>query len=327
MSGLSRKCVGIIGAGVSGLVSAVNMYKVDIQPIVFDKASDIGGMWNVDLKPCWNSMRTNISKFSTALSDFSWPKDASIFPSQREVYQYLLNYVQQSLPKDVFRLNTQVINVFYSNDKWTIEYRTKSNEISSEQFDFVIIASGFFDCPHIPDNITDLSSFQGTLLHSCDYRSPEQVRNKRVIIAGASMSAAEIAADMATSAEHITHIVPHCFWSMPRFKPLIPNDPTSPFLPIDLVMFRRSKRKSSHEIILRNSDENKRINEYFRLITDNSQKSSKLIDANDEKPGFIAISDMYAEWTRADKITLKQGRLVKVENDGTSGIIIKNIRI
>jgi len=316
MSNLSRKCVGIIGAGVSGLVSAVNMSKVGIEPIVFDKASDIGGMWNVNLKPCWNSMRTNVSKFTTGLSDFSWPKDAPIFPNQQEVYQYLLNYIQQSLSKDVFRLNTQVLNISYSNNKWTIKYCTQSNDILSEQFDFIIIASGFFDCPHMPDNINDLSSFHGTLLHSCDYRSPEQVRNKRVIIAGASMSAAEIVADMAISAKHITHIIPHCFWSIPRFRPLIPNDPASPFLPGDLITFRRSRRTSSHEIILQNSEQNKKINEYLRLVTGN-QKSANLTDINDENPAFIAVSDMYAEWTRSDKIILKQGRLIKIEQNGT----------
>jgi cation diffusion facilitator CzcD-associated flavoprotein CzcO len=169
----------------------------------------------------------------------------------------------------------------------------------------------------MPKNINHLESFQGTLLHSSDYRSPEQVRNKRVIIAGASMSAAEIASDMAISAEHIIHIVPHCFWSIPRYQPLIPNDPASPFLPIDLIVYRRSTRTSTHENVLPNGDANKKINEYFRLITGNSQKSSKLIDANDEKPAFISISDMYAEWNRAGKITLKQGRLIEVDHDGT----------
>jgi cation diffusion facilitator CzcD-associated flavoprotein CzcO len=317
MTNSSRKCVAIIGAGVSGLVSAVNMYRVGIQPIVFDKASNIGGMWNIDIKPCWNSMRTNISKFSTALSDFAWPKDAPLFPSQREVYLYLCNYIQQSLPGNIFRFNTQVTNITYSNDKWTLQYSTKLNHISSEQFDFIIIASGFFDHPHIPENITDLSSFQGTLMHSCEYRSPEQVRDKRVIIIGASMSAAEIAADMSTSAKHIIHIVPHSFWSMPRFIPLKPNDPVSPFLPIDFVFYRRSQRTSNHEILFRTGDEYKKLNGYLRLITNNSQQSSSLIDANDENPPFIAISDMYAEWNRAGKIILKQGRLVKVEKDGT----------
>jgi dimethylaniline monooxygenase (N-oxide forming) len=320
---MSKKRVAIVGAGVSGLVSAVNMYKIGIDPIVFDKESGIGGMWNTDLKPCWKSMRTNISKFSTALSDFSWPKDTSLFPTQREVYLYLSAYVQQSLPKDVFRLNTQVRNITYSNDKWTVQYSTNSNRQTSEQFDFVIIASGFFDCPYIPDNITDLSSFQGTLIHSSDYRSPEQVRNKRVIIVGASMSAAQIADDMATSATHIIHVAPHNFWSIPRFIPLIPNDPLSPFLPLDLVFYRRSRRTSNHEILFRNNDDYKKTNEYFRLLTGENQTT---FDINDENPPFIAISDMYNQWNRVGKITLKQGRLNQVQKDGTYGVIIKNIR-
>jgi hypothetical protein len=126
----------------------------------------------------------------------------------------------------------------------------------------------------MPDNIIDLSSFQSTLLHSCDYRSSEQVRNKRVILAGASTNAAEIVSDMGISAEHIIHIVPHCFWSIPSFIPLIPKDPASSFIPLDLVTFRRSNRTSREEIIFRNSDENKKQNEYFRLLTGDSQKIS-----------------------------------------------------
>jgi hypothetical protein len=37
-------------------------------------------MWNTDLKPGWNSLKTNISKFFTTSSDFSWPTDAPLFP-------------------------------------------------------------------------------------------------------------------------------------------------------------------------------------------------------------------------------------------------------
>ncbi|CAF3828287.1 unnamed protein product [Adineta steineri] len=299
MSNSPQKNVAIIGAGVSGLVSAVHMYRAGIQPIVFDKASDLGGMWNVNIRPCWNSMQTNISKFSTALSDFAWPKDTPLFPNQKDVYVYLTNYIQQSLPnKDIFRFNTQVKNITYSNNKWTIKYCTKSNDISSEQFDFVIVASGFFDYPYIP-NIINLSSFHGTLIHSSDYRSPEQVRDKNVIIVGSSMSAAQVASDMATSAKHVTHIISQNFWCLPRFIPLIPNNPISPFLPIDFVFYRQSKRISSQEIVFRNNDDYKKMNDYLKLITDNGQESSKFINTNDEQPAFIAISDTYNEWNRA----------------------------
>ena len=58
----------------------------------------------------------------------------------------------------------------------------------------------------MPDDIIGLSSFQGTIMHSSGYCSPEQVRNKRVIIAGASMNAVKTAADMATTAKHVKYV-------------------------------------------------------------------------------------------------------------------------
>ncbi|CAM4782547.1 unnamed protein product [Rotaria magnacalcarata] len=89
MSSHNRKCVAIIGEGVSGIVTTVNMFRVGIQPTIFEKASNI-------------------------------------------------------------------------------------DKTSYEQYDFVIVASGFFDCPYVPKEIENLSSFPGTLMHSSAYRSPEQ---------------------------------------------------------------------------------------------------------------------------------------------------------
>lgn len=186
-------------------------------------------------------MQTISSKFFTGLTDFPWPTHAPLFPNQREVYQYLSNYVQQLLPNDIFQLNIQVTNINHSKDiepHWTIDYSTISNDIISAQFDFVIIATGFFGSSYMPNNIHGLSSFHDMIMHSNDYRSLEQVRNRRVIVAGASVSAAEIVADMATTAQQVIHIATHNFWAILQFIPLIPNDPSSPFLSLDFVSFR-----------------------------------------------------------------------------------------
>ncbi|CAF4790398.1 unnamed protein product [Rotaria sp. Silwood1] len=120
-------------------------------------------------------MKINISKFSITLSDFTWPKDKPVFPSQRDVYSYLSNYIRQSISYDIFQFNPQAF----------LKYLHKS------------------------DNIIDDLTFQGTFMHISDYRSPEQVRNKRVILVGASMSATEIAANMVITVKHIVHIAPH----------------------------------------------------------------------------------------------------------------------
>ncbi|CAF2335029.1 unnamed protein product [Rotaria sp. Silwood2] len=120
--------------------------------------------------------------------------------------------IPQSLLHDIFQFNTHATNVIYSKDRkshWT---------------------ERFFEYHHIPDNIIDLSTLQDTFMYSNDYRSSEQVRNKRGILVGISMSTTKIAADMATSAKHIIHMAPYTFWSVPHLLPLITNDSSSPFL-------------------------------------------------------------------------------------------------
>lgn len=321
MSDTSENCAAIIGAGVSGLVAATHLHRVGIRPVVFDKAAGIGGMWNVHLNPSWKSMQTNISKFTTVLADCPWPEDTPLFPNQAEVYSYLCNYARYSLPEKTFQLSTEITQVRCSDNEavpWTLEYRTSTNSICTAHFKFVIVASGFFGAPHIPDSIRGLSQFPGQLLHSNDYRSSDQVRDKRVIIVGASMSAAEIAADTAPAAKQIIHIASRNFWSLPRFIPLAPKDPSSAFLPVDLVSYRRSKRTSNSETIFRDADDYKKINEHYQALTGGpNQRSSRLVKHKDGEVPFVAISNTYDVWNRAGRITLQQGPLREVQVDGT----------
>ena len=59
----------------------------------------------------------------------------------------------------------------------------------------------FFESAYVSQDIVDqLRSLPGVKLHSTEYRSAEIVRDKRVVIAGGSMSAVEIAPDMASAA-------------------------------------------------------------------------------------------------------------------------------
>ena len=309
MSLSSERKAAIVGAGVSGLTAGIHVYKAGIRPMIFEKAAGVGGMWNSDEKPCWRSMRTNQSKFSTALPDFSWPEDAPLFPSQSQVYAHLRNYVRQHLPSDAVRLNTHVINVTPKSGHWIVEYRTPENQISSASFDFVIVASGFFHQAHLPENIiTSLSHFPGQWMHSSDYRSPEQVRDKRVLLVGASLSAGEIAADVATSAARIIHIVSRNFWSFPRYIPLLPSDPASPFLPLDLVLYRRATRTSKDEIVLRSAHDYRRLNAFCRGVAGGDQRSFSIAGINDALPPCLVISDTYDRCTRSGRISLQHGR-------------------
>lgn len=318
MSNCSQRRVAIIGAGVSGLSTAMNMIRVGIRPTVFEKEADVGGLWNDNIKPCWTSMRTNLSKFTTVFPDLPWPTDAPLFPKQHQVYEYLSSFVKQYLSSDIFLLKTEVINIELSGDnsnQWTVHYRMDNGDKLFCKFDFIVVAAGIFSSPQPPKDIADLNSFPGMILHSTEYHSPEQIRGKRVIIVGSSISAADIAADMAPYSQNILHIAPSRFWSLARYLPLKPTDPATPFLPIDMVIYRRSGRLNDDEIIFRNTEDYQRLNVMFRSLVGGDNPASSL-SKDDTLPPIFVVSDLYTSWTRAGRISLKQGRLRAVKSSG-----------
>ncbi|KAF7362502.1 Dimethylaniline monooxygenase [Mycena venus] len=69
----------------------------------------------------------------------------------------------------------------------------------TEDFDAVVIATGTFNAPNIP-NIPGLAEwsrrFPGSIVHSREYRHPEKFSNKSVLMVGAGTSATGISADI-----------------------------------------------------------------------------------------------------------------------------------
>lgn len=80
----------------------------------------------------------------------------------------------------------------------------------TEQFDAVVVATGFYDSPHVPE-IKGLKEWSNAVRsdgshpvwHSQAYRNPQPFKGKNVFIVGASVSASEISRDLATVTEKL----------------------------------------------------------------------------------------------------------------------------
>ena len=68
----------------------------------------------------------------------------------------------------------------------------KDNKISKDIFDFVVVSTGHFSVPFIPE-YPGMKSFPGRIMHSHDFRDAEEFRNKDVIVLGSSYSAEDVA--------------------------------------------------------------------------------------------------------------------------------------
>jgi len=323
------KRVAIIGSGVSGVISGKYMLDAGFTPTLFEASSQIGGLWNPELSRCWGSLKTNLSKYTCCISNHAWDSQAEIFPSQENIFQYLQSYANRFIQPDAFRLNCRVIKVIPKcNDKIELEFIDEQKCIRNEEFDKLIIATGFFSNPKIP-TFKSSNTFLGSCIHSSQYLSPNRYIQKRVAIIGSSFSASEVAAEIAQKADRVINIFSRPSWIIPRYIPLDPNSPATPFMPVDLALYRRkvelddaSKMEPPGE-----SPENRylKFNRYFQSLFGNTKQEvmRQFRRAGDESlPPFVSISDSFADLVRSGKIELVQGRF---EGFSDSSLLVKSI--
>jgi hypothetical protein len=101
------------------------------------------------------------------------------------------------------------------DNEWRLVLRRESgvqteDEWWEERFDAVIVASGHFNVPYIP-KIAGLSDFErlrpGSVKHSKMFRGREAYKGKKVVVVGASVSAADIAYDLVGVAKGLIYAV------------------------------------------------------------------------------------------------------------------------
>lgn len=138
------------------------------------------------VSPVYDFLETNIPHTLMNYSDRSFPENSSLFPQHAVVKDYLDAYAKELEP--MLSLATQVLHVrkVQSTDRapscWEVEVLDlQTNKRRTEEFDAVMVASGHYNDPFIPD-IKGLASFNrahpGCVSHSKYYRRPDQYAGK-----------------------------------------------------------------------------------------------------------------------------------------------------
>ncbi|MBX7256896.1 MAG: NAD(P)-binding domain-containing protein [Candidatus Hydrogenedentes bacterium] len=194
--------VAIVGAGPAGLVTARYLKSEGFDPVLFEQGDRVGGQWTGDARysGVWPSMRTNTSRVMTAFSDLDYPEGAPVFPTNQMVRDYLEAYAEQFDLLQSVRLGTAVekIERDAAAEKWIVRSKSRDGKAACESFNHVVVASGRYHKPLIPA-VPGLDTFagKGGVSHTFAYKNPEQYRGMRVVVAGCSISALEIASDLA----------------------------------------------------------------------------------------------------------------------------------
>jgi dimethylaniline monooxygenase (N-oxide forming) len=317
--------VAVIGAGAAGLAASRHLIGCGLKPSIFESAKHVGGAWcsttTSKQGKMWDSMHTNLSKHSCCFSDFEWPASTPTYPSHAEMNRYLQDYSTTFIVDPTcFKFGCHVTHVKNTQDaRYTVEWMEQDVVGSqSQEFDGVVVATGFFSQSYIPQawNINmntniNINNDQetindGWLIHSADYKSPQDYTNQTVAIVGSSFSALEIAVDVSQTASRVLTIVPSIPWVMPRY---IPKD--GKIWPVDLALYRRRQEAPQAELLELTPNEISDRHVYLKhLLGTRKQSAFGIPDAT--KPPFVVISDDFLNLVQQGTIEVVHGSVTGV---------------
>ena len=216
------KKVALIGAGISGLGMARALRERNIAYDHFEKMPELGGNWKYGV---YENVHIISSKKTTQYLEYPMPDSYPDFPKANQMFTYLKSYAKKFNLESEIQFNSNILNVVQNRDNWQLEIEGKG----VLDYHSVIIANGHHWHTRYPQL---KGNFSGEILHSKDYKTPESIRGKRILVVGGGNSAFDIAVDAGEFSEesHISlrsgrWIIPKTFFGVPS------ADVMQPWLP------------------------------------------------------------------------------------------------
>ncbi|MGE0615596.1 MAG: flavin-containing monooxygenase [Bacteriovoracia bacterium] len=215
----------VVGAGPSGLAAAKNLLEHGWDCDIFERESDLGGVWNIGntRSTVYQSVHMISSKPLTEYTDFPMPKEYPDYPNHRQALAYLRAYADKNRLGSKIRFRTEVASA-HREAAWDWRVVTRdlaTGETRESRYSGLIVASGFNWDPKLPNYP---GSFAGESLHSAQYKTPDLLRGKRVLVIGAGNSGCDIAVEAAQHATAAFHSVRRGYHYIPKYAFGVPAD-------------------------------------------------------------------------------------------------------
>lgn len=209
--------VAIVGAGFAGLSTAKIFRQFGFDVTVFEKDSEVGGVWSASRR--YPGLTTQNVRSTYALSDYPYPKDYPEWPSGEQVQRYMEGYVDHFGLRPVIELDTEVVHASLdeSGPSWTLTLRKDGVE-SQRTFDRLVIGNGIFSDPFVPDfpGAAEFTAAGGQVMHTVDFHDLSTVQGKNVVVVGFGKSSCDVAnATVGTSAS-TTVVARKIIWKVPK---------------------------------------------------------------------------------------------------------------
>jgi Flavin-binding monooxygenase-like len=187
----------IVGAGPAGLAAGRALLAHGIPFEIFEKHSDVGGVWDMGNpgSPMYSNAHFISSKTMSGFAGYPMPDSYPDYPSNRQILSYIRAFARDMGLYPHIRFSQNIARAERIEAGW----RLHPDSGTPEDFSHLIAAPGTNWKPSLPEIP---GSFTGEIFHSRDYKTPDQLAGKRVLIVGAGNSGCDIACDAARSASN-----------------------------------------------------------------------------------------------------------------------------
>lgn len=210
-----RTRVAVIGAGPAGTAALRAFHYAReherCEVVCFEQQADLGGLWNFSWRtgidgtgaPVHNGMYkhlwSNGPKECLEFADYSFEehfgRSIPSFPPREVLHDYINGRMEKFNLRRFCKFNHRVTSCAWDEKAQEFNLRaldTKSGVEQESTFDYVLVASGHFSCPNVPE-FPGFQQFQGRIMHSHDFRDAAEFRGQRLLVIGSSYSAEDIA--------------------------------------------------------------------------------------------------------------------------------------
>ncbi|MET0838055.1 MAG: NAD(P)/FAD-dependent oxidoreductase, partial [Marmoricola sp.] len=201
----------VIGAGPSGLAAARNLQRFDVPWTGSELGDDVGGLWTINgpRSTVYESAHLISSRTTTEFTEYPMKSSVADYPSHRELLDYFTVFADHFGLREGFSFGSEVTRIEPTDGTWTV---TANGETTTHSG--VLIANGTLSEPNVP---TFAGDFDGTVLHTSDYKSATVFAGKRVLVIGAGNSGCDIAVDAVHHAASVDLSVRRGYHFVPKY--------------------------------------------------------------------------------------------------------------
>jgi cation diffusion facilitator CzcD-associated flavoprotein CzcO len=214
----------IIGAGPCGLAAAKAFKEANIAYDQVEASDNVGGNWYHGV---YKTAHIISSKKITQYPDYPMPDDYPDFPSAQNMFDYYTDYANHFDIRRFIEFNTLVTYVRpVENNLWEVTL----NNNQKRTYKGVLVCNGHHwdrRWPQLP------GTFTGELIHSKDYKHPDQLKDKRVLVIGGGNSACDVVSEAARVSTRAVLSLRSGVWFLPKTLLGVPlADIAKPWAPV-----------------------------------------------------------------------------------------------